>query len=49
MIFIKCQNYTVSCDNQILFEEVFMILYDLLGEKAMTVDNSGNVKLYELQ
>jgi hypothetical protein len=32
------KDYTIYCDNQVLLEAVFMILYDLLGEKSMVED-----------
>ncbi len=60
-IIVYLKEYTIYCDNQILLEAVFMILYDLLGEKSMVEDlnfvqlgqmpddNSGLVQLYELQ
>ncbi len=59
-IIIYLKDYTIYCDNQILLEAVFMILYDLLGEKSMVEDlnfiqlgqmpdDSNNVvHLYEL-
>lgn len=60
-IVVYLKNYTIYCDNQILLEAVFMILYDLLGEKSMVEDlnfvqlgqmpedENRLVKLYELQ
>jgi hypothetical protein len=60
-IVVYLKDYTIYCDNQILLEAVFMILYDLLGEKSMVENinfvqlgqmpsNENNlVKLYELQ
>ena len=60
-IVVYLKNYTIYCDNQILLEAVFMILYDLLGEKSMVEDlnfvqlgqmpddDSHLIKLYELQ
>jgi hypothetical protein len=59
VVFMK--DYTIYCDNQILLEAVFMIMYDLLGEKSMVEDlnfvqlgqmpedASTLIELYELQ
>ena len=61
MIFGQCQYYTFSCENSILLEAVFMILYDLLEEKSMVEDlnfvqlgkmpddDSNLIKLHKLQ
>ena len=60
-IVVYMKDYTIYCDNQILLEAIFMILYDLLGEKSMVEDlnfvqlgqmpeNETNlVQLHELQ
>jgi hypothetical protein len=60
-IAVYLKDYTIYCDNNILLEAVFMILYDLLGEKSivedlnfvqlgqMPEDDSALVHLYELQ
>lgn len=60
-IIVYLKDYTIYCDNNILLEAVFMILYDLLGEKSMVKDlnfvllgqmpddDKGLVQLYELQ
>ena len=60
-IIVYLKDYTIYCDNQVLLEAVFMILYDLLGEKAMVEDlnfvqlgqmpedSSNLIQLYELQ
>ena len=37
-IVVYLKDYTIYCYNQILLEAVFMILYDLLGEKSMVED-----------
>jgi hypothetical protein len=37
-IVVYLKDYTIYCDNSILLEAVFMILYDLLGEKSMVED-----------
>lgn len=37
-IVVYLKDYTIYCDNQILLEAIFMILYDLLGEKSMVED-----------
>ena len=59
-IIVYLKDYTIYCDNQILLEAVFMILYDLLGEKSivedlnfvqlgqMPEDDSNLIKLHEL-
>jgi hypothetical protein len=38
MVFVKCQNYTVSRENSILLEELFMILHGLLEDKSIEED-----------
>lgn len=60
-IVVYLKDYTIYCENQILLEAIFMILYDLLGEKSMVedlnfvqlgqmpVDNINLVELHELQ
>jgi len=60
-IVIYLKDYTIYCDNQILLEAIFMILYDLLGEKSMVEDlnfvqlaqmpsdRNDLIELYELQ
>jgi hypothetical protein len=60
-IIVYLKDYTIYCDNSILLEAVFMILYDLVGEKSMAVDlnfvqlgqmpeyDTDLVQLYELQ
>ncbi len=60
-IIVYLKVYTIYCDNQILIEAVFMILYDLLGEKSMVEDlnfvqlgqmpedDTQLVQLYEIQ
>ena len=60
-IIVYLKDYTIYCDNSILLEAIFMILYDLLGEKSMVedlnfvqlgqmpVDNINLVELHELQ
>ena len=59
-IVVYLKDYTIYCDNTILLEAVFMILYDLLGEKSMVEglnlvqlgqmpeDESTLIQLYEL-
>jgi hypothetical protein len=61
MVFNKCQNSAVSCENSILLEALFMILYDIIGEKSMVKDlnfvqfvqmpedECNLIELYELQ
>ena len=60
-IVVYLKDYTIYCENQILLEAIFMILYDLLGEKSMVEDlnfvqlgqmpedQSNLIHLYELQ
>lgn len=60
-IIVYLKDYTIYCDNTILLEAVFMVMYDLLGEKSMVEDlnfvqlaqmpeNPENLThLYELQ
>lgn len=60
-IIVYLKDYTIYCDNQILLEAVFMIFYDLLGEKSMVEDlnfvqlgqmpedDATLIHLYELQ
>lgn len=60
-IIVYLKDYTIYCDNSILLEAIFMILYDLLGEKSMVEDlnfvqlgqlpedDSNLAKLHELQ
>lgn len=60
-IVVYLKDYTIYCDNNILLEAVFMILYDLLGEISMVEDlnfvqlgqmpddDSNLIKLHELQ
>jgi hypothetical protein len=60
-IIVYLKDYTIYCDNQILLEAVFMILYNFLGEKSMVEDlnfvqlgqmpddNSNLIYLFELQ
>jgi hypothetical protein len=60
-IVVYLKDYTIYCDYQILLEAVFMILYDLLGEKSMVDDlnfvqlgqmpdnDKSLVEIYELQ
>ncbi len=60
-IIVYLKDYTIYCDNKILLEAVFMILYDLLGEKSMVEDlnfvqlgqlpedTKNLTELYELQ
>ncbi len=60
-IVVYLKDYTIYCDNSILLEAVFMILYDLLGEKSMVEDlnfvqlgqmpeeKNNLIELYELQ
>jgi hypothetical protein len=59
MVYLK--DYTIYCANNILLVAIFMILYDLLGEKSMVEDlnfvqlgqmpddDSNLIQLYELQ
>ena len=60
-IIVYLKDHTIYCDNTILLEAVFMILYDLLGEKSMVEnlnfvqlgqmpeDDKSLVKIYELK
>ncbi len=60
-IIIYLKDFTIYCGNTILLEAIFMILYDLLGEKSMVEDlnfvqlgqlpedDSNLAKLHELQ
>jgi hypothetical protein len=60
-IVVYLKDYTIYCDNKILLEAVFMILYELLGEKSMVQDlnfvqlgqmpedESHLIQLYELK
>jgi len=60
-IIVYLKDYTIYCDNSILLEAVFLILYDLLGEKSMVDDlnfvqlgqmpeeKNNLIELYELQ
>ena len=60
-IIVYLKDYTIYCDNNILLEAIFMILYDLLGEKSMVEDlnfvqlgqipenDTGILQLYELK
>ncbi len=60
-IIVYLKDYTIYCDSQIVLEAIFMILYNLLGEKSMVEDlnfvqlgqmpedDSALVHLYELQ
>lgn len=45
IVYLKDQ--TIYCDNTILLEAVFMIMYDLLGEKSM-VDNLNFLQLGQM-
>lgn len=60
-VIVYLKDYTIYCENKILLEAVFMILYDLLGEKSMyenlnfvqlgqmPEDSNNLIELYELQ
>jgi len=46
-IVVYMKDYTIYCDNQILYEAVFVIMHDILGEKAL-YENINFVELAQV-